>query len=97
MQGSAGGLPETSLHAPARAHVITTEGWDADDGRLRLSVVHKVGTLTTRFVQRGLVQKVGERQRAELWRPIPSLPLSDAWLRQVTFSRKPGRLTPDRA
>lgn len=49
-------------------HVITAEGWDAEDDRLRLSVVHKVGTLMTRFAQRGLVQKVGERQRAGLWR-----------------------------
>ena len=60
--------PEPLCTRQLARHVITAEGWDADDGRLRLSVVHKVGTLMTRFAQRGLVQKVGERERAGLWR-----------------------------
>lgn len=51
-------------------HVITAEGWDADDQRLKLSVAHKVGAMMARFERRGIVRKVGERQRAGLWRLI---------------------------
>ena len=48
-------------------HVITAENWDGDDRRLSLTVTHKVGTMMSRFEQRRMVQKVGERQRAAVW------------------------------
>ena len=49
-------------------HVITAEGWDTDDRRLRLAVAHKVGSMMARFERRGIVQNAGQRQRATLWR-----------------------------
>ena len=49
-------------------HVITAEGWDEDDARLRLAIAHKVGAAMGRCVRRGMAQKVGERDRAALWR-----------------------------
>ena len=49
-------------------HVITVQGWDTDDRCLRLAMAHKVGTMMARFELRGTVQKVGERDRATLWR-----------------------------
>ena len=51
-------------------HVITAEGWDADDRRLKLTITHRVGAMMTRFERRGVVRKVGERQRAGLWRLV---------------------------
>ena len=51
----------------ARA-VITAEGWDTDDHRLRLAMAHKVGSMLARFERRGIVRKAGSRQRATLWR-----------------------------
>ena len=49
-------------------HVITAEGWDTDDRRLRLAVAHKVGSMMARFERRGIVRNVGQRHRATLWR-----------------------------
>lgn len=51
---------------PAR-HVITAEGWDGDDARLRLAISHKVGATMKRMSLRGAVKKVGERQKASVW------------------------------
>ena len=49
-------------------HVITAEGWDRDDRRLHRTIAHKVGAMLGRFERRGIVRKVGSRQRATLWR-----------------------------
>ena len=49
-------------------HVITAEGWDSSDRRLHLTIAHKVGAMLGRFERRGIVRKVGARQRAALWR-----------------------------
>lgn len=49
-------------------HVITAEGWDGDDRRLAVAIGHKVGAAMGRCVRRGTAQKVGERDRAALWR-----------------------------
>ncbi len=49
-------------------HVVTSQGWDGDDRRLKLSMAHKVGTMMARFERRGMVEKVGIRDGATLWR-----------------------------
>ena len=49
-------------------HVITAEGWDMDDTRLRLAISNKVGATMKRMSLRGAVRKVGERQKASVWR-----------------------------
>ncbi len=49
-------------------HVITSQGWDADDRPLRLTMAHKVGTMMSRFERRGIVEKDGLRDGVTLWR-----------------------------
>ena len=49
-------------------HIIRTEGWDIEDRRLRLAIAHRVGATLARFALRGAVVKVGERDKASLWR-----------------------------
>lgn len=49
-------------------HVIRSEAWDTDDRRLRLAVAHRVGGMMARLALRGAVVKVGERDKASLWR-----------------------------
>ena len=49
-------------------HVVEAEGWDVEDRRLRLTVAHKVGLMMGRMERRRLVERVGERNRATVWR-----------------------------
>jgi len=49
-------------------HIIRTEGWDIEDRRLRLAIAHRVGATLARLALRGHVVKVGERDKASLWR-----------------------------
>ena len=49
-------------------HVISAEGWDAEDRRLRITVAHRVATMTTRYERRGLVRNEGLREGVTLWR-----------------------------
>lgn len=49
-------------------HVVEAEGWDVEDRRLRLTVAHKVGLMMGRMERRRLVERVGERDRATVWR-----------------------------
>ena len=52
----------------ARA-VITAEGWDTDDHRLRLAMAHKIGSHASPASSvAGSCAKAGSRQRATLWR-----------------------------
>ena len=44
-------LPEPLCTRQLALHVITAEGWDTDDTRLRIAIAHKLG----------------ERQRASMW------------------------------
>ena len=59
--------PEPLCTRQLARHVITAEGWDQDDARLRLVIAHKVGAAMKRMSFRGVVRKVGERQRATMW------------------------------
>ncbi len=49
-------------------YVITSEGWDIEDRRLRLTIAHKVGGMMSRYERRGVVLNVGSRDKATLWR-----------------------------
>ena len=49
-------------------HVTTAEGWDTDDRRLALVIVHKVGAMMGGLEMRGTVAKTGTRDRATVWR-----------------------------
>ncbi len=49
-------------------HVITTEAWDTEDRRLWLTITHKVGLMLARFEKRGIVARVGTRDKATVWR-----------------------------
>ncbi len=60
--------PEPLCTRQLARHVITAEGWDSDDHRLRLAITHKVGLMMKRFEKRGTVRSVGTRERATLWR-----------------------------
>ena len=51
-------------------HVITAEGWDMGDARLRLAITHKVGLMMKCFEHRGVVRTIGTRERATLRRLI---------------------------
>ena len=51
----------------ARA-VIATEGWDNDDRELHLTTAHRIGNMMLRFQRRKVVEAVGKRDRATLWR-----------------------------
>lgn len=62
--------PEPLCTRQLARHVITAEGWDSDDARLRLAIAHKVGAAMKRMSLRGAVRKVGERQRATVWRLV---------------------------
>ena len=70
MQGSPRGLARALCTRQLARHVITAEGWDGDDARLRLAIAHKVGAAMKRMSLRGAVRKVGERQRATVWRLV---------------------------
>ena len=60
--------PESLCTRQLARHVIMAEGWDQDDARLRLTITHKVGLMMKRFEHRGIVQGVGTRERATVWR-----------------------------
>ena len=60
--------PEPLCTRQLARHVITAEGWDSDDHRLRLAITHKVGLMMKRLEKRGTVRSVGTRERATLWR-----------------------------
>ncbi len=49
-------------------HIIRIEGWDIEDRRLRLAIAHRVGATLARLALRGHVIKIGERDKASLWR-----------------------------
>ena len=49
-------------------HVITVEGWDADDRRLKVAIAHKVGSVMGRMALRGVVLKSGTREGATVWK-----------------------------
>jgi len=49
-------------------HVISAEGWDAEDRRLRITVAHRIATMMTRYERRGLVRNEGLREGVTLWR-----------------------------
>ncbi len=49
-------------------HIIRAEGWDIEHRRLRLAIAHRVGATLARLALRGHVVKVGERDKASLWR-----------------------------
>ncbi len=49
-------------------HVITSEGWDEDDKRLKIAIAHKVGAALGRMALRRLVSKAGMKGGATLWR-----------------------------
>ena len=64
-------LPRQHRNSRERAEVDTRSSklpWDGDDRRLKLSMALKVGTMMARFERRGLVEKVGTRDGATLWR-----------------------------
>lgn len=48
--------------------VIVAEGWDYEDHDLRLTVSHRIGCMMGRNERRGLVQGVGRKDAATLWR-----------------------------
>ena len=60
--------PEPLCTRQLALHVVTSQGWDGDDRRLKLSMALKVGTMMARFERRGIVEKVGIRDGASLWR-----------------------------
>ncbi len=49
-------------------HVISAEGWDVEDRRLRITVAHRIATMMTRYERRGLVRNEGLREGVTLWR-----------------------------
>lgn len=50
------------------AHIIAAKGWDASDRALAVSVGHSVVTTLGERYRRGLAQKVGKRNGANVWR-----------------------------
>lgn len=49
-------------------HVISAEGWDAGNRRLRITVAHGVATMMTRYERRGPVRNEGLRESVTPWR-----------------------------
>jgi len=49
-------------------HIITAEGWDYEDGGLRLTVAHRIGCMMGRFERRYVVLSAGTKSGAMLWR-----------------------------
>ncbi len=60
--------PEPLSTRELAQHVITAEGWDYEDRDLRLTVSHRIGCMMGRFERRGVVQGVGKKDAATLWR-----------------------------
>ena len=44
--------------------VVAAEGWDAQGRTLRITVSHRIGLMLAKCERRGMVQRVGERDRA---------------------------------
>ena len=49
-------------------YVVATEGWDAEDRTLRITVSHRISLMLAKCERRGLVQRAGERDGATVWR-----------------------------
>lgn len=60
--------PEPLSTRELARHVITSEGWDTNDRRLKLAVASKVGAVMARMAKRRTVEKAGVRDQATLWR-----------------------------
>jgi hypothetical protein len=58
----------TTTSRDIAAYIIAQKGWDASDRALAVSVGHTVITVMGERFRRGLVEKVGKRAGAVVWR-----------------------------